>query len=263
MRCRSTSTTRRRWLRSRRRRRRESVASVLQTQRISHLFRRLSWTIRQRTLPDHRRAPTHYGTLMPVQAADHVSHLAAKGWTWTDEGDIYSEIAQALGGSEVRRQRLRPMHASVARGGTHSAKVGLDAFPWHTDGAIALTPPRWMVLKCIEAKRTTATELCRPNANLRRALGQLTLLVRQENGRRAYIPALIRSTGDDYRIRWDPRWKVVGSDAARRAVECATPTDEVSWKPGRILILDNHRILHRRPAVTTPDGRVIERVFLI
>lgn len=214
-------------------------------------------------LPYHRRGGSKFGTLTTVHAADHLSDLATRGWTWTDDASIYTDIARELGGSEVRRQLLRPTHASAARRGSHSATVGLARFPWHTDGAIALEPPRWMVLRCLEADRPTSTEFCLPDAMLSQALCRLTILIRQENGRKAYIPAMIGSTAGDYRIRWDPRSTTLGPDLALKAVEGAMPSGELSWKPGRILVVDNHRVLHRRPAVTALDGRVIERTFLV
>ncbi|TNC44652.1 TauD/TfdA family dioxygenase [Mumia zhuanghuii] len=198
-----------------------------------------------------------------MQVSGHMSDLASKGWTSTDNESTFAELAATLGGSEVRRQVLRPVRMLDARQGTHSALAGLGTFPWHTDGSIALTPPRWMVLRCLEVTRPTSTEFCLPDGNLRRALGQLTLLIRQENGRKAYVPAMVKSSIEHYRIRWDPRARILGPDAARSAVEGAEPSDAVSWRKGRVIVVDNHRVLHRRPAVVATDGRVMMRTFLV
>ncbi|WP_076482827.1 TauD/TfdA family dioxygenase [Williamsia sterculiae] len=119
-----------------------------------------------------------------------------------------------------------------------------------------------MVLRCIEATRPTSTQICFPTDNLRRALRRLTLLVRQESGRKAYLPVFVSSGPNDWRLRWDPRAAVIGPDEARAAVEACQPTDEIAWQPGRILILDNHRVMHRRPPVSGATGRALIRTFI-
>lgn len=198
-----------------------------------------------------------------MQEARHLALLSSRGWTWTDEERIFSTLAARLGSAEVRRQVLRPTVAVDARKGTHSASVGLGTFPWHTDGAIALNPPQWMVLRCIEATRPTSTQICSPSDDLKQALRRLTLLIRQESGRNAYLPAFVSSGPNTWKLRWDPRATPVGPDSARAAVEGAHPTGEVAWQPGRILILDNHRVMHRRPSVSAATGRALVRTFII
>lgn len=196
-----------------------------------------------------------------MSITEHLSLLSSRGWTWTDDEHIYGTLASRLGTDEVRRQVLRPTATEDARKGTHSASVGLGEFPWHTDGAIALTPPQWMVLRCIEATHPTSTQICLPGADLRRELHSLTLLIRQESGRKAYVPAIINAGRGEWRLRWDPRSAVFGPNEARSAVEHAQPTDEVAWRPGRILVLNNHRVMHRRPSVSS-TGRALVRTFL-
>jgi alpha-ketoglutarate-dependent taurine dioxygenase len=41
----------------------------------------------------------------------------------------------------------------------------------------------------------------------------------------------------------------------------AVPDEVVEWTEGLVLILDNHRILHRRPEVTM-HGRILERTYI-
>lgn len=197
-----------------------------------------------------------------MNEACHLALLRSRGWTWTDREHIFSTLAARLGTAEVRRQVLRPTVAERARQGTHSATAGLGEFPWHTDGAIALKPPQWMVLRCIEAAYPTSTQICLPTGDLRRALRRLTLLIRQESGRRAYLPVLLSSGPNDWCLRWDPRATVIGPNEARVAVARAQPTDEVAWQPGRIVILDNHRVMHRRPSVSAAAGRALVRSFI-
>ena len=204
----------------------------------------------------------HFCQPRSVNVTTHLTLLTSRGWTWTDEEQSYSTLATHLGTSEVRRQILRPMTTENARNGTHSASVGLGEFPWHTDGAIALAPPQWMVLRCIEASHPTSTQICLPGPDLRRSLRSLTLLIRQESGRKAYLPAIVNLGQGEWRLRWDPRSVIVGPDDARSAVERAQPTDEVAWRPGRIVILDNHRVMHRRPPVSSVAGRALVRTFL-
>ncbi|WP_083837285.1 TauD/TfdA family dioxygenase [Gordonia effusa] len=229
-------------------------------------------TVRLATLQSRREVPQTSrsspkllfacASINAVNEARHLALLSLRGWTWTDEEHVFSTLAARLGTTEVRGQILRPTVVDDARKGTHSATVGLGEFPWHTDGAIALNPPQWMVLRCIEANQPTSTQICIPTGDLRRALRRLTLLIRQESGRKAYLPAFVNSGPKEWRLRWDPRAIVIGPDDARAAVESAQPTDEVAWQPGRILILDNHRVMHRRPSVPAATGRALLRTFI-
>jgi alpha-ketoglutarate-dependent taurine dioxygenase len=39
-------------------------------------------------------------------------------------------------------------------------------------------------------------------------------------------------------------------------------TSDVTWRPGRTVIVDNSRLLHRRPAVDETTTRLLRRVHI-
>jgi hypothetical protein len=156
---------------------------------------------------------------------------------------------------------LRPTGREVARSWSLSGTFGHDAFPWHTDGAISSHPPRWLVLKAVELSEPTVTELLSPCTKLRERLAQTVLLARDHAGRARYLPALML-TKDGYRIRWDPRTCRPRSTIVAEDMVAAVPTSIITWELGATLVIDNYKLMHRRPAVNANAARLLERTYV-
>lgn len=156
---------------------------------------------------------------------------------------------------------LRSTDRDAARGWCLSGTYGRGAFPWHTDGAISSHPPRWLVLRPMEVSEATATELLRPTLALRERLRRTVLIARDHANRTRYLPALM-PTNDGHRLRWDPRTCKPLSTSAAIDLDGATPSVVIRWELGRTLVIDNHRVLHRRPAVAAAARRVLERTYV-
>lgn len=140
-----------------------------------------------------------------------------------------------------------------------SGAYGLGGFPWHTDGAISSRPPRWIVLRALSIPRPTCTELLDPGPSLLSELRRTVLLATDRTGRTRHLPAAIPDYGR-WRIRWDPRTCTPRTGLSVDDVNAQRPTVVIEWREGRVLVLDNTRLLHRRPAVTA--GRVLERIYV-
>lgn len=139
---------------------------------------------------------------------------------------------------------------------------GLGRFPWHTDGAISRVPPHFIVLQ----NRTLSevpTELVELPANLARDLGRVALLASDRFGNHQLLSAVDRLKGRD-RIRWDIRTCAVrpGNDAIVDRVDSLQPQVTVQWTEARTLIIDNWRMLHRRPAVPANEERHLRRWYV-
>jgi hypothetical protein len=156
---------------------------------------------------------------------------------------------------------LRPTERDRARSWSLSGTFGQDAFPWHTDGAISSCPPRWLVLRPVRLSEPTATELLDPSDDLRERLGRTVLLAKDRAGRARYLPALMLMKAG-YRLRWDPRTCRSRSTAVAQDVARAMPTSVVAWDFGITLVIDNYKLLHRRPAVSAASQRVLERTYI-
>jgi alpha-ketoglutarate-dependent taurine dioxygenase len=156
---------------------------------------------------------------------------------------------------------LRSMDREVARRWSLSGTFGQDAFPWHTDGAISSEPPRWLVLRPIDLSEPTTTELLSPCPELRERLQRTVLLAKDHVGRARYLPALML-TKDGHRIRWDPRTCRPRSTLTAQDIAAAIPDFIVKWELGDTLLIDNYKLMHRRPAVNATVTRTLERTYV-
>ncbi|MGH8527793.1 MAG: hypothetical protein ACREXY_27320, partial [Gammaproteobacteria bacterium] len=158
-------------------------------------------------------------------------------------------------------QRLTPRRSDEAEAWSLSGSHGLDAFPWHTDGAVALAPPQWVLLEAKEVSSPTYTDLLLPTGDLLRLFKRTTLRAKERQGQVRWLPAWVPD-GAHGRLRWDERTCQPNRDDVVGAMAQARSSDRVEWIPGRVLILNNRRVLHRRPAVGANQLRVLDRVYV-
>jgi Taurine catabolism dioxygenase TauD, TfdA family len=156
---------------------------------------------------------------------------------------------------------LEPKEPGKSRNWSLSGTYGLGAFPWHTDGAIASTPPRWMLLKAMHISYPTFTDLLVPDPEMIIALRGTILRAKDKFGRVRYLPAAVHESGLGHRVRWDPRTCTPRTGIAIEDVERRSPTERIAWNIGRMLVVDNFQILHRRPAVEK-GKRMLERTYV-
>ena len=90
-------------------------------------------------------------------------------------------------------------------------------------------------------------------------------------GRRRFYASILEDEVGTLRYRWDPMIMEPANTEARTilkrwlaevagSVNCST----IEWEAGRVLILDNWQVLHRRSRATELDEqeRVLERVYV-
>jgi hypothetical protein len=188
------------------------------------------------------------------------AELAVEGYLLLDSEFVAADFFDGLGQVEQPTQ-LRPVDRNEAQSWSLSGRFGRGAFPWHTDGAISSDPPHWLMLRPLELSAATTTELLDPGPTLCRRLERTVLLAKDHAGRARYLPALV-PTHDFHRIRWDPRACRPDSPGLVSDLEDTAPTVIVSWQLGMTLVLDNFRLLHRRPAVNAVTSRVLERTYV-
>jgi hypothetical protein len=191
-----------------------------------------------------------------------------QGWA-AGSGDVETIRKQAaqLGWMEIASRRgdptvsvLRPVIPSAAHPRSLSAVYGLGQQPLHTDCAHLQAPPDLLVL-ISERPTATPTQLWRPDVSGRRggppylsaaALAHGMFLVR--SGRDSfYAPAL---SGSCY--RYDPGCMTPCDTRAREVQEYfdqqLSHASAHEWSAGeQVLVVDNRRALHARPAVAQSD----------
>lgn len=137
---------------------------------------------------------------------------------------------------------------------------GYSQFPWHTDGAVARRPPRYVILHSPVANRTpTQVVDLSQQIGAQGALRSLVLLARWA-GEVRYVSAFER-LGRTQLYRWDPD-KLEFTHPSELTLDWV---EDVSyqWEEGGTLVLDNWRCAHRRKAVDGSDrSRRLWRKYL-
>ncbi|GLU91293.1 TauD/TfdA family dioxygenase [Agromyces sp. NBRC 114283] len=143
-----------------------------------------------------------------------------------------------------------------------SGRFGRGSFPWHTDGAVSSRPPRWMVLRCTVDESSTPTEFLSLPADLLPELSRTMVTMTGRDGRKQRFAVATPVGGGAYKIRWDPRIGRVDSGTLEARIEALPVTFRVPWTEGATVIVDNHRLLHRRPEVEAGKRRLLTREYI-
>ena len=195
----------------------------------------------------------------PLKVEDE---LTKKGFWLSDQPVDRPQSLFARLGQPGSWRLLTPSEHHAARPNTFSGIHGLGVFPWHTDGAIAVRPPRYLVLLG-GSESQAATEIADLDSRplLVKSLTRVVLRTTADFGRMRYVSAVER-TDSRLRFRWDPDKLKICSPGDGPPVELVQPCAAVTWTTGKLLIVDNWRCLHRRQAVKDGDERVLRRLYI-
>ena len=171
-----------------------------------------------------------------------------------------AELGQVRSGWEI----LVPQDADNARENSLSSRYGRNAFPWHSDGAIARRPPRYLLMYSRMTEPVEPTEILSLTEDPRtlQAMARTVLLIKRGSSKR-YASALERRSGG-FLARWDtrsaPPLRSVNAGIASSLIEESPPTGRVDWRYKAGVVIDNHRCLHRRPAIAN-SSRTLYRMY--
>lgn len=186
---------------------------------------------------------------------------------------LLGEPAASPGRTLVQPLSARPQEESPEK--SMSGRFGLDEFPLHTDGAHWHRPPRFVLLRSANGRSSTSTILVDSQsfltAELRRDWGCATWKV--TGIARPFACSMMFEIGSVLAMRWDP---CCLSPYGRRAQRLASVIDEtlacargkngvsVEWMNSReVLVIDNWRLLHSRPALASRgERRELRRVLV-
>jgi hypothetical protein len=188
------------------------------------------------------------------------------GWVHSDVADVQDapelqaeRIAKLLGEPIKGRggrvvESLSPMDQKKARPNSLSTIHGLASFPFHTDGAHLLQPPRFIVLVCAApGSRPVPTTLVhfqhlRFRAAERARLEATPFLFR--NGQRSFYSTICLSTRPFIRFDQgcmeaiDSEGRAVMKAISDRAL--AMGSNDIHWRRGGALIINNWNVMHGR-----------------
>ena len=173
---------------------------------------------------------------------------------------------------------LKPTPAEEAAPRSLSARYGLGAFPFHTDGSAERLPPRYILLRLapgIEGSGRPTTLV--DSKRLPFTPQDLAALMREiwfvNGGRGRFLsPVLNTSLVANHEVlRFDldcmiPALAHFTTTAERLQETCASADQvDIHWEPGIVLAFDNWRVLHARRTGSeqhASEERVLERVSI-
>jgi L-asparagine oxygenase len=203
----------------------------------------------------------HHEDVMVEVEKMHQEGFALVEW---DPEESLEDLAKVLG-LMLREHRLLAPRETGGRPSL-SARHGLGAFPWHTDGAQRVRTPRWLLMRSHGEPKTPTLLLdgtaLATNGGITAELAAASWLVQ---GTPPFYAPVIAPNGEA--LRWNPDLmsprgsRGAVADKRWRLLLAAAEANRHQWRSGETLILDNWRLLHARPPITADDPeRQLERI---
>ncbi|QRN96003.1 TauD/TfdA family dioxygenase [Archangium violaceum] len=208
-----------------------------------------------------------------------LEELKNNGWTVLDdvvESAAFLQLAHSIGAPSIgihryRIEHLSPTTANAAKAGTMSSQYGLGEFPLHTDTAHWPTPARYILLRSVGLSHSRSTIIASTkdlpfNPEQRHLIAQGTWLVSQVA---QPFTCSVFFQPNEYAFRFDAACMRPYNSAAKRIHQHIIDTlkqsnyKEIKWSPGRVLIVDNWRMLHgRADSRETNEVRTLQRITI-
>lgn len=169
-------------------------------------------------------------------------------------------------------QELIPRSSSTPN--TYSGIFGMDRFPFHSDLAHWVEPPRYLLLRCVKGYHDVPTLVVDGDKLVDEIsfdiLARAIFKPRRPRDGTLTLLRLCEPTEEGYRLRWDevflkPASKIgqIAHDAVQDWLAHCEPIKCVLESAGDILLIDNWRMLHARaPIPVGREDRKIQRVYL-
>ena len=189
-----------------------------------------------------------------------VAHLKDAGYViGTGKVELRSVLSRL--GNVRDGGTLIPTPREDARRNSLSGVYGTGRFPWHTDGAVSNHAPKWIAMYSARPS-TVPTEILEPDDSLLTRLRRTNVCVRARDGRTVVHRAAVQGADGSQVLRWDPRAAPPTNPGIVDIVEKVSPTGSVSWQADTFVIIDNHRLLHRRPPADAEPSRLLLRYYV-
>jgi Taurine catabolism dioxygenase TauD, TfdA family len=206
-----------------------------------------------------------------------------RGWateTIPDPKDMESyliKIALNLGEPKQLRksgnvvQKLVPTLSYNAHPNSLSARHSFANFPMHMDTAHWALPCRYVILGCSSVGSGNRKTKLLDFRSLKISEYEKSLLIstpfRVLNGRRSFFSTILSNQREF--IRYDPGCMISTSETTTQVINIFSEKrwvnliEEIEWKVGTVLIIDNWRVLHGRGLASKEDNdRLLYRVLV-
>lgn len=201
--------------------------------------------------------------------------LQKTGYQEFNETTIYSVIQTLTQKNnqiyKVEDSLLMPKTNSNKFHNSLSQEFGLNAFPFHTDGAHRIIPPKWLILeyKGLRPSNSATTlldtlHLQNDRVNENFFFNEIYLVT---GGKISFLTTLVNKTQCKSPIfRWNSliMKKLNSKEHNNLNIFERSISHRFEWIKGKILVIDNWRILHGREAINEDDktNRIIHRYNL-
>ena len=187
------------------------------------------------------------------------------------------ELAREIGTPIASRngkdicEKLRPTEADKARLHSLSKIYSLGSLPLHVDTAHWVTPCRFIILACLKPGIGNRSTILLDTRSLGLTKSQSNLLyntpLRIENGRCSFFGTVLST--DRTFMRYDPGCMKAVCPDGNKVLDMFKPErwsgfiKKIDWHQGKVVIIDNWRLLHGRGSSIEADGdRVLLRVLI-
>jgi hypothetical protein len=198
--------------------------------------------------------------------AENVSHA-----TLLEVSKLLGEIRTDARSPEPVRD-IRPQTIDEAKENTLSSRYGIGSFPFHTDVAYWQRPARFVLLYCGNPG-SGARPTYLQDAKSWKWTGDTEKAAIREVWKvglaRPYLCTMATRVAEDVAIRFDEACMTPMTAGAKALLDttlssiCTAATIDIWWSPKKLLIIDNHRMVHARGKPNAPDpDRVLKRVLV-
>ena len=157
---------------------------------------------------------------------------------------------------------LEPNKVPTKFNKTLSKTFGYEAFPFHTDGAQFIIPPRWIILESVSGfSYQTATLLVdsnefKNNPEYDKSLNQSIYFVK--NSKHSFYTSIINKVLSSESIfRWNPLvMDIIEKDTVFDVNTLNAKVTRIKWMPRQTLIVDNWRMLHAREKIFEEEKQI-------
>ena len=189
---------------------------------------------------------------------------------WDIASELGSPMPETRDGQVLRL--IRPQSERTSPPNTLSSRYGLSSFPFHTDAAYWLKPPRYVILRCVDPGEGNRCTLLSDTYTWlsKRKWNILTRAVCAVAGRQPFLAAIAEyDENRGFAIRYDADCMKPTSNWAKEALALIstdhsnTPVTEIHWHSGELLVIDNKRLLHARGRSSILDSSRLHQKILI
>jgi len=186
------------------------------------------------------------------------------------------ELAFSLGKPIASRinspliDNLVPLRPDDAHKHSLSANFGISQFPFHTDGAYFIKPPRYIILRYVQGViEPTPTIFVNLEEIENIHKGRLKYPVWKVKSRTSTFYSSILSDNDEI-FRYDPCVMEPMNDKNNNKTYfenliMSLPKTVVDWSINKTIIIDNWKNIHSRPEVKAEEinFRTIQRILIV